>query len=109
MRIDGLYNMDLVLQEIGKRIREYRIGLSITQNEFAKKVGVSLRTISNIENGSDSSFSNIIRILDGLNLITNLNVLIPEKENIILREPIERKRYKKSNKESEWVWGEDKW
>ncbi len=108
MRIDNLYNMEVVLKEIGRRIREYRIGLAITQNEFAKKIGVSTRTISSIENGADTSFSNLIRVLDGLNLITNLNLLVPEKENIIYQEPVEKKRYKKSSKKSEWKWGDEK-
>ncbi|MCR4898983.1 MAG: helix-turn-helix domain-containing protein [Acholeplasmatales bacterium] len=108
MRIDNLYNMDVILKEIGRRIREYRIGLSITQNDFAKKVGVSTRTISSIENGLDTSFSTIIRVLDGLKLITNLNLLVPEKEEYIIQEHTEKKRYKKSNKKSEWKWGDEK-
>ncbi len=28
MRIDNLYNMEVILKEIGRRIREYRIGLA---------------------------------------------------------------------------------
>ena len=108
MRIDNLFNMEVILKEIGKRIREYRIGLSITQNDFGKRIGVSTRTISSIENGLDTSFSTIIRVLDGLKLITNLNLLIPEKENYIIQEHNEKKRYKKSNKESHWKWGDEK-
>ena len=108
MRIDNLYNMEVILKELGRRIREYRIGLSITQDDFAKKIGVSTRTISSIENGADTSFSTIIRVLDGLKLITNLNLLIPEKENYIIQEPVEKKRYRKSNKNKEWKWGDEK-
>lgn len=108
MRIDNLYNMEVILKEIGRRIREYRIGLAITQNEFAKKTGVSTRTISNIENGADTSFSNLIRVLDGLSLTANLNLLIPEKDNYIYQEPTEKKRYKKSNKKTGWKWGDEK-
>ena len=78
------------------------------KNDFAKRVGISTRTLSNIENGLDSSFSSILRILDGLNLITNLNILVPEKENYIIQEHTEKKRYKKSNKEFEWKWGDEK-
>ena len=108
MRIDSLNNAGIILKEIGKRIREYRIGFSITQNDFAKKIGVSTRTLSSIENGADTSFGIIIRVLDGLNLLTNLNLLVPEKENYILQEPIEKKRYKKSKKTEGWKWGEDR-
>lgn len=108
MRIDNLYNMEVVLKEIGRRIREYRIGLKITQTDFAKHIGVSTRTMSSIENGSDTNFATIIRVLDGLHLITNLNLLIPEKENYIIQEPVEKKRYKKSNKKSDWKWGDEK-
>ena len=108
MRIDSLNNAGIILKEIGKRIREYRIGLSITQNDFAKKIGVSTRTLSSIENGADTSFGTIIRVLDGLNLLTNLNLLVPEKENYILKEPIEKKRYRKPKKNVGWKWGEDR-
>lgn len=108
MRIDNLYNMDVILKEIGRRIKDYRIGIAITQNDFAKKIGVSVRTISNIENGADTNFSNVIRILDGLNLITNLNLLIPEMENYTYQEFKSKKRYKKSYKETEWKWGDEK-
>jgi DNA-binding XRE family transcriptional regulator len=107
MRIDSLNNAGIILKEIGKRIREYRIGLSITQNDFAKKIGVSTRTLSSIENGADTSFGTIIRVLDGLNLLTNLNQLVPEKENYILQEPIEKKRYRKPKKNEGWKWGDD--
>jgi transcriptional regulator with XRE-family HTH domain len=108
MRIDSLNNAGIILKEIGKRIREYRIGLSITQNDFAKKIGVSTRTLSSIENGADASFGTIIRVLDGLNLLTNLNLLVPEKENYILQKPIEKKRYRKPKKNEGWKWGEDR-
>ena len=108
MRIDSLNSVKVILKEIGKRIREYRIGLSITQNDFAKKIGVSTRTLSSIENGADTSFGTIIRVLDGLNLLTNLNLLVPEKENYILQKPIEKKRYRKSKKNVGWIWGEDR-
>ena len=109
MRIDNLYNIEVVLKEIGRRIREYRIGLSITQNDFAKKIGVSPRTISSIENGADTSFATMIRVLDGLNLISNLNLLVPEKENYIYIEPAPKLRYKKSSKNDIWKWGDEKW
>ena len=108
MRIDNLYNMEIVLKEIGRRIREYRIGLAITQNDFARRIGVSTRTISSIENGADTSFATIIRVLDGLKLITNLNLLVPEKDNYIIQETQNKKRYKKSNKQKEWKWGDEK-
>ena len=108
MRIDSLNNVEIILKEIGKRIREYRIGFSITQNDFAKRIGVSTRTLSSIENGADASFGTIIRVLDGLNLLTNLNLLVPEKENYILQEPKEKKRYRKPKKNEGWIWGEDR-
>ena len=39
------------MNELGQKIFDYRVENKLTQEEFAEKVGVTLQTISNIENG----------------------------------------------------------
>ena len=95
-----------ILKEFGKRLRKYRIGLFYTQESFAGQSGLSIRTISNIENGKDASFENIIRFLKALNLTTNLNLLVPTPNDEA--NDISKKRYKKSTESSTWKWGDEK-
>lgn len=67
MKIEKIFTINSILNEIGIRIRQYRIGLSMTQQDLSLKTGISIRTISNIESKKDTTLSNIIRILDILN------------------------------------------
>ena len=66
------------LMELGSRIAQYRLNNNLTQSNLAKEAGVSTLTIHRIEHGQSTQFSNLIRILRELNLIGNLEALIPE-------------------------------
>ncbi len=113
MIITNLSNEKAILSEIGNRIQQYRVSLNITQAEFAKKCGISLKTIARIENGDDLKLSNLIKILNELNIVENLNVLIPEPQpdyKAMFEEKATRKRARPDKKKTDdtWVWGEDK-
>ena len=113
MKINENENEQAVIKELGFRIKQYRISLNITQNELAVKCGVSTSTVVRIENGEDSIFSNYIKILNGLGLIQNVDVLIPEaqpdfKALFENKSPRQRVKINHSNQKSNWVWGEDK-
>ena len=60
-----------VLAELGKRIRAARIDTPLTQRELADHAGVSLKTLSNIENGHDSNVSSLLSVLRSLGLLAN--------------------------------------
>ena len=77
MRISAKENEKAILAELGQRIRQKRIARGITQAELAEKCGISASTETRIESGVDSKMSNYIRILSGLNLVDNLDILIP--------------------------------
>ena len=113
MRISASENEKSILIELGLRIKQYRVSLNITQAELAEKCGVSSSTETRIENGEDSKMSNYIRILSGLNLLDNLDILIPEAQpdfKSLYEQKAIRKRAKPSHKSinSNWTWGEDK-
>lgn len=113
MKIDQNQNEIFVLKEIGQRIKQHRISLNITQADLADKCGISSSTEVRIENGEDSKFSNYIKILSALNMLDNLNILIPEVQpdfKSIFEEKQKRKRATPSNdkKNTKWVWEEDK-
>ena len=65
--------------EIGKRIKQYRINMGLTQQDLEVRSGVSVRSISRLEQGSTVQFESIIKVLIALNLADNLDMLIPDQ------------------------------
>jgi transcriptional regulator with XRE-family HTH domain len=64
--------------EIGKRIKATRLKKKFTQGDIAERSGLSVFTISQIENGKNSSLSSLIAVLRVLRLLENLEELFPE-------------------------------
>ena len=113
MKISSNENEKIILAELGQRIKQNRILLNITQVELAEKCGISPSTETRIENGEDSKMSNYIKILSGLNMLSNLDILIPEVQldyKALYEQKTARKRAKSSDKKtaSNWTWDEDK-
>ena len=78
MKLTIDYSDDAVLKEIGSRITQYRLNQDITQAALALEAGVSNRTMARVEHGHSVQASSLIRILRALQLIENLDVLIPK-------------------------------
>ena len=78
MKISFYSSNEEVLKEIGDRIKEARIEKDITQKEMAGRTELSQRTISNLENGKDVSFSTVIEVLRELGELQKLDILLPE-------------------------------
>lgn len=72
-----LKNNNEILLDLGKQIRTARIERKMSQGDLSKHSGVSVHSISNIENGKDFSVDNLISILRSLSLLENLTLLIP--------------------------------
>ena len=112
MKINSSKSENIILEELGRRIKQYRISMNLTQVDLAERCGVSASTVTRIESGDDTKFSNYIKILSALNLIDNIDMLIPEPQpdfKSIFEEKPKKQRIKSSNKkqDSKWVWGED--
>ncbi len=67
-----------VLQELGRRLAQYRLNKNMSQRALAKEVGVSSLTIHRVEHGHAIQTLNLIRVARGLNLLENLAAFIPE-------------------------------
>lgn len=68
----------VILQRMGRRMRDYRIRMELTQGELAEKSGVSMGTIVRVEQGNPISTLLFISILRTMGLLENLEVLLPE-------------------------------
>jgi transcriptional regulator with XRE-family HTH domain len=65
---------------IGERLKKQRLEYNITQNDLAKKTGISRVSISKIERGMGANLSSLIELMRGLRLLENIEQLIPEQE-----------------------------
>ena len=113
MKITGNESEQVILKEIGMRIKQYRISLNITQVDLANKCGTSISTVVRMENGEDSKLSNYLKIMNALSLSQNIDILIPElqpdfKALFEQKPPRQRVKQKNIKNKSDWVWGEDK-
>ena len=113
MKITGNENEMVIIKELGVRVKQYRISLKLTQAELAEKCGISPSTVVRAENGDDAKLSNYIKILTGLGLSQNVDILIPEPQQDFKaifeqKPPRQRVKSNSNSKKSDWVWGEDK-
>ena len=72
-------NQDIIAL-LCKRLKEYRLAARISQREMAEKSGVSLTTISHLEQGMSRNITlnNFISLLRVLGLEQRLSGLLPE-------------------------------
>ena len=78
MNISQNLNDDAILMELGKRLTQRRIELSLTQQDLAEQAGIGKRTLERLEAGSSIQINNFIRILRKLELLDALGASMPE-------------------------------
>ena len=112
MKIKGTESEQTVLIEMGQRIKQYRIGLGMTQAMLAERCRISSSTVTRVESGTDTLMSNYLKILYGLSLLSNIDVLVPEplpNLKMIYENQKPKQRFKPSKKAptGTWKWKED--
>ena len=113
MKITGVETNEIILKELGQRIKDIRINMSLKQEELALKAGVSTRTIVRLETGDNIKIESFLNVLRVLNCIQNVEVLITEQK--ISPEMIfnkQKKRQRASTKQkrentTDWKWGDE--
>mgnify|MGYP001551954157 FL=1 len=66
------------LEALGQRIARYRLNRNMTQAVLAHEAGISLPTVQRLEGGHSTQATNLIRVLRALQLLDNLDGLVPE-------------------------------
>ena len=95
-----------IIEEVGKRLKDYRIRRKLTQQEVAEQAGISIFSVAQIERGKVVTMSVFLSVIRVLRLLDNFELFIPE----IGISPIELlklkgktpKRIKKSKKPESW-------
>lgn len=66
-------------KKLGERIKLYRVRYGMTQKELENRSGVSVRSISRLEQGVSVQTESLIRVLCALKLDDNLDLLVPDQ------------------------------
>ena len=115
MKINKLLTDGAILTGIGERIAHRRIEQQFTQADLAKQAGVAKRTVERIEAGASAQMSSIIRIFRVLDLLQNLDRMLPETGpgpmELLKRKGKVRQRASSSRKPDvsgkPWSWDEE--
>lgn len=66
-----------LLAELGLRLARQRLDRNLSQDDLAREAGVSKRTLHRMEHGHSAQMTNWIRVLRALDLLANLEQLLP--------------------------------
>lgn len=108
----SIASSDQIEDQLGERIEALRLSQNITQNELAKRAGVSRSTIVRLATpGKGISLDSFIRVLQALGVHQNLANLLPDPSispiRLLEQKGHTRKRASSSRQKSEWTWGDN--
>ena len=100
MNTNDIYSLSepQILQQLGLRFRQYRIAVGLTQEDLAKKAGVSVSTIHKFETGTIKNMTvvNLFSLMRHTGILSNADTIIMEQpENPYYRNIAGKKRVKK--------------
>lgn len=87
-----------ILREIGKRLKKIRLQHNLTQKDLGEEVGLSVSTISLIEQGKSTTVESLIRILIRLNRMKEFESVFKAGENLELKLKFEKAKLKSDRK-----------
>ena len=102
-------------KELGRRLKQRRLELNLSQAEVAEKSGLGRRTITAIENGEGSTLGTFIALLRALQALHYLEQLLPDPgpSPLMLAKLQEAPRKyaskpRKPKPTAEWKWGDER-
>lgn len=114
MQIYGFESNEAIRKELGNRIQALRVDMAMTQKDLAVRSGVSASTMERIENGENVKLDNILNVFRMMDILSNLNVVVPEVRTSA-RDMYElgKRRQRASAKQrlrekrTAWTWGDE--
>jgi len=115
MILDDTSSAQAILDELGARIARCRLNRNLTQEAFAELAGVSRPTVARLELGHSTTLTNLIRVLRALNLVKNLDALVPEPPSSPIQQLETQKQRRRrahradsvESKAAPWKWGDE--
>ena len=65
------------VEELGQQLRDLRLRLNVDQRQIAKRAGVALNVVKNLEGGKGSTLTSMIKVLRALGRADWLGSLSP--------------------------------
>lgn len=87
-----------ILKEIGNRLKQIRLQHNLTQKDLSIEAGLSVSTISLIEQGKSTTTESLVRILARLNRIKDLESVFRVGENLELKMKFEKAKLRTARK-----------
>ena len=79
MKVRQGQTTDVMIEELGRRLRQYRMGRNWTQQELAVAAGLDRKSVAKIEKGGDVNLSSFVQMLRALGRVDDLDKLMPEQ------------------------------
>lgn len=99
------------IDELGQKIKTYRIMNEMSQQDLEDKSGVSKRSISRLEQGESVQVDNLFKILIALGLGDNIELLVPDQTKrpsyYLEKSESKPKRVRKKTRKSDFKWGDE--
>lgn len=99
------------LNELGKKIKTYRIMKELSQQDLSDKTGISKRSISRLEQGESVQVDNLFKILLALDLGDNIDLLVPDQTKrpsyYLETNNSGMQRVRKKTKKTTFKWGDE--
>jgi len=67
-----------IVNILADRLKQYRLNANLTQTNLAKKAGIHIQTVKNLENGKPPSLLTFIQVMRALDLLNNLEHFLPD-------------------------------
>lgn len=93
-------SLDIILQELAKRVKQRRLELNLTQGEFAKKAGIGYDAYRNFETSGNASIKSIVQIAFVLDDVETINQLFTKRNYANIDEILKEKQIKKRQRAS---------
>jgi len=77
MKISNNLSTEVILSEIGGRIKRVRLRRNVSQKTLADDAGVGVATLIRLEAGKTVQIDTLIRVLRELSFLDNLELLVP--------------------------------
>ena len=98
------YSTPELVRLLGKRFKEYRMRLNLTQKDVAEQSGIGLTTISKFESGAATNLSLatmmlLLKVIGQIKSLDNLMPELPDSPYLIRRKDVkaQRIRHPKNN------------
>lgn len=106
----ALQSVEAVLMALSVRLKRARLEANLTQRELAERVGVSLKTVSNAEDGKNISLETFVRLLAGIGRLRDLDPVLedvgPSPVELAKRRGRRRQRARSgaAPSDADWQW-----